>query len=87
MVYYSLSGNYVNISFREKKDCLQDPEPGVFYLLLSPGRPRVPRHVGRVQGGAGVGVRRRGEIGELVASRGWGYQRGGREDVKIPDMT
>ena len=52
--------------------CLQDPEPGALYLLLSPGRPRVPRHVGRVQGGAGVGVRRGGEIGELIASRGLG---------------
>ena len=67
---------------------LQDPEPGALYLLLSPGRPRVPRHVGRVQGGAGVGVRLVGEVGELIASREVRLLSVvGRKMVWLPDIT
>ena len=73
--------------------CLQDPQPGALYLLLSPGRPRVTRHVDRVQGGAGVGVRRRGEDGKLyIASRElglfeWNGGRGGWKGFSILYLT
>ena len=68
--------------------CLQNHQPGALYLLLSPGRSRVPRHVGRVQGGVGVGGHLGGEVGELIASRGLELleQWEGRE-LTLPDMT